>query len=291
MVLCCTILFDAISPILLHHKLLLPIMVSAEVARTTVGILGNITSLILFLSPLPTFIQIWKKGSVEQFSPAPYLATLLNCMIWLVYGLPLVHPHSMLLITINGSGCLIELTFVLLFLFYSDGRKRFRVLVMLMLEFAFVASVAILVLTLSHTISRRSLVVGSVCVFFGTLMYAAPLAVLKLVITTRSIEYMPFFLSLASFVNSICWTAYAVIRFDLFITIPNSLGILFGLVQLILYGKFYKSTQRQIEARKRQGKGDMGLPEVVLIQDSKKMIINNPTQQNGYLVSETPGQP
>ncbi|XP_042506497.1 bidirectional sugar transporter SWEET4-like isoform X3 [Macadamia integrifolia] len=252
---------------------------------------GNITSLILFLSPLPTFIQIWKKGSVEQFSPAPYLATLLNCMIWLVYGLPLVHPHSMLLITINGSGCLIELTFVLLFLFYSDGRKRFRVLVMLMLEFAFVASVAILVLTLSHTISRRSLVVGSVCVFFGTLMYAAPLAVLKLVITTRSIEYMPFFLSLASFVNSICWTAYAVIRFDLFITIPNSLGILFGLVQLILYGKFYKSTQRQIEARKRQGKGDMGLPEVVLIQDSKKMIINNPTQQNGYLVSETPGQP
>ncbi|XP_043720399.1 bidirectional sugar transporter SWEET4-like isoform X2 [Telopea speciosissima] len=254
-------------------------MVSVEVARTIIGILGNITSLILFLSPVPTFIQIWKKGSVEQFSPAPYLATLLNCMIWLVYGLPLVHPHSMLLITINGSGFLIELTFVLLFLFYSDGRKRFRVLVMLLVEFAFVALVAILVLTLAHTVAYRSLVVGSVCVFFGTLMYAAPLAVMKLVITTRSVEYMPFFLSLASFVNGICWTGYAI---------TNSLGTLFGLVQLLLYAKFYKSTQRQMEERKLQGKSDIGLPNVVLIQDSKKMLIN-PTLQNGNLVSEIPG--
>lgn len=43
----------------------------------------------------------------------------------------------------------------------------------------------------------------------------------KLVIQTKSVEYMPLFLSLASLANSICWTAYALIRFDLYITVSN----------------------------------------------------------------------
>jgi solute carrier family 50 (sugar transporter) len=40
-----------------------------------------------------------------------------------------------------------------------------------------------------------------------------------MVIQTKSVEYMPLFLSLASLVNGICWTAYALIRFDLYITV------------------------------------------------------------------------
>lgn len=84
----------------------------------------------------------------------------------------------MLVITINGSGLLIELAYVVLFLLYSDGKKRMRVFVLLLVEIAFVTAVAIVVLTLFHTYQRRSLVVGSLCVFFGTLMYAAPLSVM-----------------------------------------------------------------------------------------------------------------
>ncbi|OVA08245.1 SWEET sugar transporter [Macleaya cordata] len=244
-------------------------MVSPDAIRTVVGILGNIIALALFLSPVPTFIQICKKGSVEQFSPAPYLATLLNCMLWVLYGLPLVHPHSMLVITINGSGFVIELIYVLLFIFHSEGKMRLRVLAIMLLEFLLVAVVTVFVLTLAHTHERRSLIVGSLCVFVCILMYVAPLSVIKLVISTRSVEYMPFTLSLASFANGVCWTSYALIRFDLFITIPNSLGTLFGLGQLILYATFYKSTQRQIAERK--SKGEMGLAEVVVAGDSKKI--------------------
>ena len=43
----------------------------------------------------------------------------------------------------------------------------------------------------------------------------------KMVIQTKSVEYMPLFLSLASLVNGICWTAYALIKFDLYITVSN----------------------------------------------------------------------
>ncbi|PKA49291.1 Bidirectional sugar transporter SWEET6b [Apostasia shenzhenica] len=66
-------------------------------------------------------------------------------------------------------------------------------------------------------------------------MYASPLSVMKLVILTRSVKYMPFWLSFVGFLNGVCWTSYAIIEFDLFITIPNVLGAVFGFVQLVLY--------------------------------------------------------
>ncbi|EES06744.1 bidirectional sugar transporter SWEET4 [Sorghum bicolor] len=238
-------------------------MISPDTIRTAIGVIGNGTALVLFLSPVPTFIRIWKKGSVEQYSPIPYVATLLNCMMWVLYGLPAVHPHSMLVITINGTGMAIQLTYVTLFLLFSAGAVRRKVVLLLAAEVAFVGAVAALVLSLAHTHDRRSMVVGILCVLFGTGMYAAPLSVMKMVIQTKSVEYMPLFLSLASLVNGICWTAYALIRFDLYITIPNGLGVLFAVAQLVLYAIYYKSTQEIVEARKRKAE-QVAMTEVVI---------------------------
>uniref|UniRef100_A0A453T424 Protein RUPTURED POLLEN GRAIN 1 n=1 Tax=Aegilops tauschii subsp. strangulata TaxID=200361 RepID=A0A453T424_AEGTS len=64
------------------------------------------------------------------------------------------------------------------------------------------------------------------------------------VIRTKSVEYMPFFLSLVNFLNGCCWTAYALIKFDLYVAIPNGLGAFFGLIQLILYACYYKLTPK-----------------------------------------------
>ncbi|KAI4315554.1 hypothetical protein L6164_028350 [Bauhinia variegata] len=241
-------------------------MTAADIARTAVGILGNVISAFLFLSPVPTFVRICKKGSVEQYSPVPYLATLANCMVWTLYGLPMVRPNSLLVVTINGAGCVIEIIYVLLFLMYSDRRKRQRLklLLFLLLELIFVALLSFFALTLLHTHKKRSAVVGTVCILGNIMMYASPLSVMKLVITTKSVEYMPFFLSLASFGNGVAWTTYALIRFDPFITIPNGLGTLFSVAQLILYATYYKSTKRQMAERKGKSQGDVNLSEVVV---------------------------
>ncbi|XP_074592708.1 bidirectional sugar transporter SWEET4-like [Curcuma longa] len=241
-------------------------MVSADAIRTAVGILGNAISLGLFLSPLPTFVRICKKRSVEEFSAVPYVATLLNCMMWVVYGLPAVHPHSTLVLTINGSGMAIELAYILLFLIYArSGKQRAKVAAILAAETAFVSGVALVVLTTVHTHERRSMVVGVLCVVFGTMMYAAPLSVMKMVIETKSVEYMPLTLSLASFCNGLCWTAYALIRFDLYITIPNALGVVFAVAQLVLYAVYFRSTQRQIADRRRKA-AEAEMAEVVVVK-------------------------
>ena len=122
---------------------------------------------------------------MEQYSPIPYVATLLNCMMWVLYGLPLVHPHSMLVITINGTGMLIQLSYVALFILCSAGAVRRKVVLLFAAEVAFVITLGALVLSLAHTHERRSMIVGIVSVFFGTGMYAAPLSVMVRMLATR----------------------------------------------------------------------------------------------------------
>ncbi|WOL02911.1 bidirectional sugar transporter SWEET6a-like [Canna indica] len=216
--------------------------------RNIIGIIGNVISFGLFMSPVPTFIAIIKKKSVEQFSPVPYLATLLNCMLWVFYGLPIVHPNSLLVVTINGTGLVLEGIYLTIFFIYAPRNGRLKVIKALAAEFTFMTAVIVGVLLGTHTHDKRSLIVGILCIIFGTCMYASPLSVMKLVIQTRSVKYMPFTLSLASFLNGACWTTYAFLPYDINLVIPNGLGALLGLAQLILYASFFRATPKETKA-------------------------------------------
>ncbi|KAI3505314.1 hypothetical protein L1887_27382 [Cichorium endivia] len=232
-------------------------MVSEEAIRTTLGVIGNITAVTLFLSTVPTFFRIWKKRSVEQYSPVPYLASFFNCGLWVLYGMPFVHPHSLLVVTTNGAGVVIELGYLVIFLMFSDPRKRLKVALVTLIEILLFGGLALLVLTLVNTTKKRSTIVGSISVAANILMYASPLSVMKLVITTKSVEYMPFLLSMFCFSNGLCWFLYALFPFDPFIAIPNGIGALLGILQLVLYATFYKSTKEMLAERKK--KVEMGL--------------------------------
>ncbi|KAE8694559.1 hypothetical protein F3Y22_tig00110781pilonHSYRG00026 [Hibiscus syriacus] len=162
-------------------------MISTETIRTIVGIAGNVVSFFLFL-PRPHIFRIWKAKSVQDFKPDQYLATVLNCMMWVFYGLPMVHPDSLLIITINAIGLVIESIYSLL-LIYSDNKKR------------------------------------------------------GMVIKTKSVKYMPYTLSLFNVLCGIIWMVYALLKFDINVLVPNVVGCMSGMMQLILYAWFYKTTK------------------------------------------------
>ncbi|XP_007031435.2 PREDICTED: bidirectional sugar transporter SWEET7b [Theobroma cacao] len=207
--------------------------------RYVVGIIGNIISFGLFLSPLPTFYRIHKKKAVEEFQPYPYLCTVLNCVFWMFYGLPIVRKDNILVLTINTIGLVIELIYLTIFVIYANDRKK-RVLVGLFLLGEAVLTVIVVVIAmLAFEFKNRDIFVGVICDVFNIIMYASPLAVWRKVIKTKSVEYMPFWLSVASLANGCCWTLYALIQLDVFILISNGLGAVFGLMQLILYSYYY----------------------------------------------------
>ncbi|XP_008239745.1 PREDICTED: bidirectional sugar transporter SWEET5 isoform X1 [Prunus mume] len=218
-------------------------MVDTGTIRTVVGIIGNVISLGLFLSPIPTFWRIIKLKTVADFKPDPYVATLLNCAMWVFYGMPFVHPDSILVITINGAGLVIEFIYITIFIIYSPGSKRKKIFIALVTEVIFFVIVVFVVLYCFHTTKRRSLIVGIICIVFNILMYASPLTIMKMVIKTKSVKYMPFYLSLTNLLNGVVWVVYALLKFDINILIPNGLGAISGIIQLILYATFYGTTR------------------------------------------------
>lgn len=69
-------------------------------------------------------MRILRRKSVEEFKPDPYIATVLNCLFWILYGLPIVHPDSTLVVTINGIGLAIEVGYLIIFFIYTNGKGR-----------------------------------------------------------------------------------------------------------------------------------------------------------------------
>uniref|UniRef100_A0A803L8P0 Bidirectional sugar transporter SWEET n=1 Tax=Chenopodium quinoa TaxID=63459 RepID=A0A803L8P0_CHEQI len=219
-------------------------MVSPNAIRNTLGIIGNVISFGLFLSPVPTFLRIIKNKSVEEFKPDPYLCTVINCLFWCLYGLPFVHPNNILVTTINGIGLGIELIYLAIFLTYASNSKRKFIAWVLLGEVVLFVAVVLLTLFIFHNTDKRTIFVGAFCVVFNVSMYFSPLTVMRKVMRTKSVEYMPFFLTLAGFLNGVCWTAYAFIHIDFWMVVPNGLGAISGIIQLILYGTYYKTTPK-----------------------------------------------
>lgn len=70
-----------------------------------------------------------KSKSVQAFKPDPYVVTILNCAMWVFYGMPFVHPDSLLVVTINGAGLIIEAVYIVIFFIYSKSKQRVKYVV------------------------------------------------------------------------------------------------------------------------------------------------------------------
>ncbi|KAF4380457.1 hypothetical protein F8388_024750 [Cannabis sativa] len=178
----------------------------AEKLHMAVGIMGNAASLLLFAAPILTFLRVIKKRSTEEFSCVPYIISLSNCLLYTWYGFPIIKVAV-------GTICVIT-------------------------AFCIIALVSSFVF---HDHHHRKIFVGTVGLFVATAMYGSPLVVVKQVISTKSVEFMPFYLSFFSFLASSLWLAYGLLSHDLFLSTPNMLGCPLGFLQLVLYCIYRKN--------------------------------------------------
>ncbi|KAL6840502.1 hypothetical protein ACP4OV_030312 [Aristida adscensionis] len=209
-----------------------------DISCFAAGLAGNIFALALFLSPVPTFKRVLKAKSTEQFDGLPYLLSLLNCCICLWYGLPWVSDGRLLVATVNATGAVFQLAYISLFIFYADCRRtRLKITGLLVLVACGFALVAHASLAFFDEAARRQFV-GVVSMASLISMFASPLAVMGVVIRTECVEFMPFYLSLSTFLMSASFATYGLLLRDFFIYFPNGLGVLLGATQLVLYAYY-----------------------------------------------------
>mmetsp|Transcript_18783 Transcript_18783/g.46104 ORF Transcript_18783/g.46104 Transcript_18783/m.46104 type:complete len:246 (+) Transcript_18783:45-782(+) len=223
-----------------------------SVGSDVVGWIATVFTLFFFLSPIPTCKRILLKKDAEFFSPVPYFTAVFNCSLWTFYCL--ITPGGGLAanLTINLTGAVLETFYIVVFLLYSRHRST------VLLQLAFVACGIGLVILLTFTVVpegtdawgkfkwgsdyTRSSAVGAFTDILNIAMYGSPLVVMARVVATKSVEYMPLPVSLMVFVCSTLWAAQGLMLQNQTIYIPNVLGVLLGVAQLVLYAMYRNST-------------------------------------------------
>ncbi|KAL9265315.1 Bidirectional sugar transporter SWEET12-like protein [Drosera capensis] len=212
----------------------------------------------------PTFYKIYKKKSTEGFQSVPYVVALSSSMLWIFYAF--FDTDSTFLITINSFGCFIETVYIGIFLFY--GIRSARVLTIklfLVLNVVGFGFIVFIVLVVAKTVHLRQQILGWICLIFSFCVFLAPLCVMRQVIRTKSVKYMPFLLSFFLTISAVMWFFYGLLKNDCYVAIPNVLGFSFGIVQMVLYAMYRKSKESTSE-EEIDPKGHK-LPEVMTTAD------------------------
>ena len=72
----------------------------------------------------PTFRRIVRNRSTEQFSGLPYIYALLNCLITLWYGTPIVSSDNIMVMTVNSIGAVFQMVYIVLFIVYAEKSTK-----------------------------------------------------------------------------------------------------------------------------------------------------------------------
>ncbi|CAN6982422.1 unnamed protein product [Brassica oleracea var. botrytis] len=171
-------------------------------------IAGNVISVLVFLSPVETFWKIVKRRSTEEYECLPYICTLMGSLLWTYY--------------------------------------IWNIALVLALNVIFPVIMIVGTRTAFGYAKTRSNSMGFICAALNIIMYGSPLSAIKTVVKTRSVKYMPFWLSFFLFLNGAIWAVYALLLHDVFLLVPNGMGFFLGTVQLLIY-TFYRNAKPNIE--------------------------------------------
>ncbi|KAK6114988.1 hypothetical protein DH2020_007257 [Rehmannia glutinosa] len=194
-----------------------------------------------------------------------------------LYGMPFVSPNNLLISTVNGTGAAIQSVFVIIFLIYAPRKEKGKILGLLTIVLTIFATVVFVSLFAFHGHDRK-LFCGVITTSVAIVMYGSPLTIIRLVIKTKSVEYMPFFLSLFVFLCATSWIIFGILEKDPFIAIPSGFGCVLGTVQLTLYAIYRKN--------KGENKRITADDESLEMEKTMRIIIRNTTAESGSLFKD-----
>ncbi|CAJ1975100.1 unnamed protein product [Sphenostylis stenocarpa] len=129
--------------------------------------------------------------------------------------------------------------------------------------------------------SKRLNVIGWISLVFNISVFAAPLCIIRRVIKTKSVEFMPLSLSFFLTVNAVMWFFYGLLLNDYYIALPNTLGFLFGIIQMVMY-LIYRNAKPDEPMKLQELNGD----EIINVEKMSTMVASDPNHVTSCPLTE-----
>ncbi|CAN6815567.1 unnamed protein product [Brassica oleracea] len=173
-----------------------------------------------------------------------------------------------IMITINAVSLVIQIFYISFYIFYAPKKeKTLTVKFVLFVDVFAFGFIFFPTYFLLHG-QKRVQILGYVCMVFSLCVFVAPLGIIvstlsyllihsfiktvfkgklilktqRKVIKTRSAEFMPFAPSFFLTLSAVMWFSYGLLLKDMNVaaSLPNVLGFIFGVLQMIVYAIYKK---------------------------------------------------
>lgn len=194
-------------------------------------VVGNLSGIASFLSPWSTVSALQSKKMTATAASAvkffPLLSLLFNGIIWMVYGL-VISDISVVIMNLVGFLCGFRYVWVYLRT-VDETRGAVR-----MLQAAGVVCVVYVLLGILLPPTYRDLL-GAFASVVAVVTYGAPLVTAKEIVQTGDVSSIIVPLVLCNTVCALSWTVHGYLQRDAYIVLPNAIGLLLSLIQLVLW--------------------------------------------------------
>jgi len=206
---------------------------------------ASVLAVIMWMAPIRDVwtapYSIFKTRSTENvISAFGFVAGTFNCILWNMFASTRL-DKMMIPFIINCIGFALNVSFVLCYFCYGDGKARREVRNQMILML-FVTALSIVF----WVVENDNNIVGYFAAFVNVLMLFGPLAAANEVIRNRSSKGMSLLPMVMTLASAATWLAYNVYIKELPGVIPNALGVLFGIMQLFLYA-WARAQERKME--------------------------------------------
>ena len=202
------------------------------------GWTGAGLSTYFYLAPAVPFYKLVKEQiKVNEVPGVLLICSFMNCILWTDYGLL---RDTFQIYFANGIGGGITLIWITIYLiFIGKQRIKYALLLILLLMLAIGAISYIFYFVINQDIT------GLVAMVFNVLMYAAPFEKITKVFKTKKYNLIPIFSTIGGFFCSLCWLMFGIYKGDKNLIIPNALGLLCAIAQVVVYYVFYCKKRRE----------------------------------------------
>jgi solute carrier family 50 protein (sugar transporter) len=144
---------------------------------------------------------------------------------------------------VNAAGMALNIAWLVVFMIYSDTRLKLALKILAVIAVCGATEGIYLIMMANGSAQDTAAsIVGDIADVFNIGMYGSPLAAVGTVFATRSVETLPILMVSMTLVASALWGLYGKWIGDWHVGVPNDIGVLLAIVQIIVWLKFRNAT-------------------------------------------------